>query len=297
MFSRIPLGRPFGIGVYVHWTFFLLPLWRFFAVSEIPFAFDLALLVGVFACVVLHELGHALTARRIGIPTRDITLYPIGGVARLERMSDKPWEELWIAIGGPAVNVAILALLVAAGLAAVALAGPAAVFDSLPGQYFLVLGAANVLLIGFNMLPAFPMDGGRVFRAVLAMWLGQLRATRIAAGVGVVIATLLGLLGVAGLVFGTPLPFLVLIAAFIIFAGQMELRAVEHRHRQARWDGFDVALPARRGRHAETVAPAETARAAEPVPGFLFPPRIAVYTWDSEAGVWVRDPGPQLSER
>src|SRR5437588_12672293 len=109
------LGNVFGIGIYVHWSFLLLPAWAFLnnlGVGGLPLAFYVvALLCTVFGCVVLHELGHALMARRFGIGTRDITLYPIGRVARLERMSERPWEEFWIAVAGPAVNVVLFSLL------------------------------------------------------------------------------------------------------------------------------------------------------------------------------------------
>src|SRR6266446_5240096 len=117
MFRSWKLGTAFGIGIYVHWTFLLLPLYLVFSGGGPghgpAVAYILALIAAVFGCVVLHELGHALTARRFGIGTRDITLYPIGGVARLERMSERPWEEFWIAVAGPAVNVGIAAVLAA----------------------------------------------------------------------------------------------------------------------------------------------------------------------------------------
>src|SRR5262249_40693315 len=108
------IGRFWGIELFVHWTFFLLPLYVFLMTASrgVPVAlFFVAGVLLLFGCVVLHEFGHALTARRFGIPTRDITMYPIGGVARMERMSEKPWEEFWIAIAGPMVNV-VIALLI-----------------------------------------------------------------------------------------------------------------------------------------------------------------------------------------
>src|SRR6202035_39337 len=111
----IKIGRFFGINLFIHWTFWLLPLWVVYThaaePNSGPLAFLLALLGALFGCVVLHEYGHALAARFFGIATRDVTLYPIGGVARLERMSEKPWEEFWIAVAGPAVNVVIAGLL------------------------------------------------------------------------------------------------------------------------------------------------------------------------------------------
>src|SRR5262245_59015999 len=116
MFRSWNLGKAFGINIYVHWSFVLLlgfvvlSGWNQAGIASA--GYDAALVLSLFGCVVLHELGHALMARRFGIGTRDITLYPIGGIARLERMSERPWEEFWIAIAGPAVNVAIAILLV-----------------------------------------------------------------------------------------------------------------------------------------------------------------------------------------
>src|SRR5262245_53956971 len=117
MNRSLKLGTAFGIGIYVHWSFLLLPAWVFLSTWGIfgpsMIVYLLALLAAIFGCVVLHELGHALMARQFGIRTRDITLYPIGGVARLERMSERPSEEFWIAVAGPAVNVVIAGLLFA----------------------------------------------------------------------------------------------------------------------------------------------------------------------------------------
>ncbi len=172
------LGTAFGIGIYVHWTFLLVPLYVLLTASTSGGAdsvlFPLTFVAALFGCVVLHELGHALMARRFGIGTHDITLLPIGGVARLERMSEKPWEEFWIAIAGPAVNVVIAAAL-ALGLY---LAPGWAVYESALVQLAGYLLTANIMLVVFNLIPAFPMDGGRVFRAVLTPWLGRLRERR-----------------------------------------------------------------------------------------------------------------------
>src|SRR5262245_5986314 len=193
------IGTAFGIGIYVHWTFLLLPACLIVtglgAVHGPVLLFVLALVGAVFGCVVLHELGHALAARRFGIATRDITLYPIGGVARLERMSEKPWEEFWIAVAGPAVNLLI------AGLLGFFLTFSRAVHQVVPlpplGLEFLtMLMFLNLGLVAFNLVPAFPMDGGRVLRALLALRLGQLRATQIAVNIGMVLAVLMGVVGI-----------------------------------------------------------------------------------------------------
>jgi Zn-dependent protease len=227
------LGTAFGIGIYVHWTFLLLLGYVFFKTLDFgpPAAvFMMALVLAVFACVVLHELGHALAARRFGIGTRDITLYPIGGVARLERMSERPMEELVIAMAGPAVNVVIACLLF--GL--LWLAGSPVFHDltaSLGHADFLsALLVLNLWLVLFNLVPAFPMDGGRVLRALLALRLGHVRATRIAAALGVVMAALMLIWG-----FAWDAPTAMLVAVFVFFAGQQELAAVLQREEERRW--------------------------------------------------------------
>jgi Zn-dependent protease len=231
MFKSWRLGKLFDIPVYVHPTFLLLPLLVLLQSPGglVPSLFVLSLVAAIFGCVLLHEFGHALAARAYGIGTRDITLYPIGGVARLDRMSEKPSEELVIALAGPAVNVAIAALL-APFLFLFALTGAlsasATGLLALVGQFLLGLCVSNVVLVLFNLVPAFPMDGGRVLRALLSMGLGQLRATEIAAKVGFVMAVLLAL---AALYFGNPM--LLVVAVFVIFAGQQELLALRHRAR------------------------------------------------------------------
>ncbi len=218
------IGRFAGIDVYVHATFFLLIGWigLSYWLQENTIAAVISgvgFILALFASVVLHEYGHALTARRFGVRTRDITLYPIGGVARLERIPDDPKQELWVAIAGPAVNVVIAGvLLLWLGLTS-ALSSVADV--SLTGGGFLErLMMTNLLLVGFNLIPAFPMDGGRVLRALLAMRLEYTRATQIAASIGQAIAFLFGFIGL----FSNP--FLVFIALFVWIGAQSEAQTV-----------------------------------------------------------------------
>jgi Zn-dependent protease/predicted transcriptional regulator len=213
------LARIAGIDVYAHATFLMLLVWigvmhwldgrTVGAVVE-----GLGFVLALFACIVLHEFGHALTAARYGIKTRDITLLPIGGVARLERMPEHPGQELRVALAGPAVNVVIAALL----FAWLQLSGdwqPAGELSVARGGFVERVMVINGALALFNMLPAFPMDGGRVLRALLAIRLPYTRATELAALIGQAMAILFG---VAGL-FGNP--FLIFIALFVwIGAGQ-----------------------------------------------------------------------------
>jgi Zn-dependent protease len=231
MFRSIRLGSAFGIPLYLHPSFFLLPLlalaWGRRG-GPSGMIFEQVLLLALFGCVLLHELGHALAARAFGIRTRDITLYPIGGVARLESTGHSPWQEVCVALAGPAVNVAVVALLaplaffaLAAGLLDLAdpLAGPLTAL----GTFVTSLAVVNAGLVAFNLLPVFPMDGGRVLRAVLAMTMSHLRATEIAATLGLFAA---GGMALVGLLWD---PALVLVAAFVAFAGQQELAALRQR--------------------------------------------------------------------
>jgi Zn-dependent protease/CBS domain-containing protein len=207
------IGSLVGIPVRVHATFWLLLGWIAFShivqghgVAAI--SAGLLLILSIFACVVLHELSHALTARRFGIGTRDITLLPIGGVAHLDKMPEKPSQELVVALAGPVMSLVIAgALFVTSAL----LNAPTG-FEGLQlvgGPFLTKLMWFNVALAGFNLLPAFPMDGGRVLRATLAMHMDRGRATDLAARIGQGMAVLFG---VWGFFFN---PVLVIIAAFV----------------------------------------------------------------------------------
>lgn len=214
------IGRLAGINVYMHATFLLLILFVLFidfshhgdAVSA---AIGVVFVLIVFAFVVLHELGHALTARRYGVQTRDIILLPIGGVARLERMPEKPKEELAVAIAGPLVNVAI-ALGLLGVLLAIGVHPQLSDFRGMSGGFLENLMIVNVWLVAFNLLPAFPMDGGRVLRALLATRMDYPRATKLAARVGQGMAVIFGIVGL----FTDP--FLVFIAIFVWMGAEAE---------------------------------------------------------------------------
>ncbi len=238
MFRNTELGKIAGIDVRIHWTFWMLML--FYVLSS---ALSGGLLSGVmvgltfalvFLCVVAHEFGHAFAARAFGIPTHDITLLPIGGLARLARMPDKPSQELIIALAGPAVNVVIVM-----GLMCFL---PLRKLVELSQNPVLVLGdslfenllVANVVLVLFNLLPAFPMDGGRVLRSLIAMGTTHLRATEIAVRVGRWMAVAFVLLGL--LYFGSI--SLVLVGLFVFLAGTSELMQARQKavaQHQANW--------------------------------------------------------------
>lgn len=220
-----PLGRFFGIELSVHSTFFLLLIWiaweHYKAQGSVGAAVaGVAFVLLIFGCVVLHEYGHALTARRFGISTRDIILLPIGGVARLERMPEKPAQELLVAIAGPAVNVVIVVLCATW----IFLTRPFEPFNALSmtdGPLLERLLFVNVVLVVFNMIPAFPMDGGRVLRALLAMRIDYVRATQVAATIGQGFALLLGFWGL----FANPM--LIFIALFVWIGAAQESSMVE----------------------------------------------------------------------
>lgn len=216
-----------GITVSIHWTFSLIILWiiyiNFRAGLDVwQIGWSVLFVLSLFVCVTLHEFGHAMAARRYGIKTKDITLYPIGGVARLEKMPEKPVQELVVAFAGPLVNVVIMLLLLPFMLHFN--------FETDANENALVIGADNFLpMVGivniwlalFNLIPAFPMDGGRVLRALLAMKTDRVSATATAALIGKVIAV--GFI-IAGFYVN---PFLIFIGLFIIIGAQAEAEMVK----------------------------------------------------------------------
>ncbi|MGE5177108.1 MAG: site-2 protease family protein [Hyphomicrobiales bacterium] len=222
------IAKVAGIPVRIHATFALIPIWFFFSDlwsgSGVTRALlGVVLVLSVFGCVVLHEFGHALTARRYGVRTRDITLFPIGGVARLERIPERPSQEIAVAFAGPAVNVVIAAVLFGFLALRFHQAPPPSVL-ALQGDFFVQLFEINIFLAIFNLIPAFPMDGGRVLRALLATRFEYVRATSIAATVGQAIAFGFGLLGLMG-----QQPILLLIALFVFLGAGQEAAAVRMR--------------------------------------------------------------------
>lgn len=220
------IGSIAGTQVRIHITFLLFLGWIFFASyasgGQQAAISSLIFMLLLFACVLLHEFGHIFTARGFGVKTPDVTLLPIGGLARLERIPEEPREEFLIAIAGPLVNVVIavgLMFFAGAHIDATALAAVESAKVSLIDR----LAAVNLFLALFNMIPAFPMDGGRVLRALLATRLGFVRATEIAAFIGQGFAFALGFAGL----FGNPM--LIFIAIFVYLAASGEAHSVAMR--------------------------------------------------------------------
>jgi len=220
------IGTFGGTQLRVHVTFALLLLWIWFVQYRIGGAAEawqgVIFIIAVFVCVVLHEFGHILAARRYGIRTPDITLLPIGGLARLERMPDKPGQELVIAIAGPLVNVVIAVLIYAVLGYSVGLEHIAEI-ENPRADFFVRLAGVNIFLVVFNLIPAFPMDGGRVLRALLATRIPWARATQIAATVGQGLAFAFGFFG---LLYN---PLLIFIAIFVYLAAAAEAQTAQIR--------------------------------------------------------------------
>lgn len=227
----LQLARIAGIKIFIHWTFVILMVWIVFSQWQQGKSWDQVAMAAffiliIFGCVVLHELGHALMARKFNIKTRDITLLPIGGLARLEKIPEEPKQELWVALAGPAVNIAISAVLL--GYFSVFQPGdlnPQLLsLDQISADTFLVnLLMVNLFLALFNLIPAFPMDGGRVFRALLSFKFSRVAATRMAVALGQFVA-----IGFAfiGLLYN---PILLLIAIFVYLGAQFELEQVQQK--------------------------------------------------------------------
>jgi Zn-dependent protease/CBS domain-containing protein len=220
----VTIGRFGGTALKVHATFLLLLAWIWFSAllqGGAAAAWNSVLFIFLlFVCVTLHEFGHILVARHYGVQTPEVTLLPIGGVASLESMPEKPSQELAISVAGPLVNVAIAILLFL-------------ILGKIEPDYMMRLddthisllarlAAANLVLVVFNLLPAFPMDGGRVLRALLAMRFGAVKATQIAATIGQALAFALGFLGL----FGNPLLIFIAIFVYIAAAGEAQMASL-----------------------------------------------------------------------
>jgi Zn-dependent protease/predicted transcriptional regulator len=231
MKGSFKLGKIAGIGLFIHWTFSLLILFVVYVNYKAgqnltQILWSILFILCIFITVLMHELGHALTAKNFSIKTKDITLLPIGGLARLERLPEKPSEELMVAFAGPFVNI-VLALITS-------------MFITLPntseemvaqlengvnaGNFFLNFYLVNIVLAVFNLIPAFPMDGGRVLRAILSYKLERHHATKIAARIGQVLA-----LGFVFLGFYSN-PFLIFIGIFVFMGAQIESEYTETKY-------------------------------------------------------------------
>lgn len=246
----LSLGRVAGIKVFIHWTFLILIGWIIMqnALQGQPaeqILWAVSFVLALFLCVFLHELGHALAARRYDISTRDITILPIGGLARLENMPEAPRQELVVALAGPAVNFLIAGLLFV-----VVNFFPAhrESFDltTIDGNTFLyTLFSANLILAVFNLIPAFPMDGGRVLRALISFKFSRIKATRIAAAIGQILAIFFV---IVGLFYN---PILLLIGFFIFLGAQAEAKFTEIRSLMHGYHIYDVLMKDYKALHVE----------------------------------------------
>ncbi len=258
MGGSFKIGRFSGIDVRVHWTFFL--LLAFFAFlgyqasgSAVGALTSGVTIVALFLCVLLHEFGHSLVAQRLGIEIHSITLLPLGGVSNLESLPEKPADEVKITLAGPLVNVVLAPIFFGVGLLFGAVPRmPADLFMGIGsvGQFFFYLGYLNVVLAVFNLLPAFPLDGGRILRALLATRLGALRATDISSAVGQLFAVAFFIIG---LITGDLL--LALVAVFIYFGATGEAQMVRQ---QEKTRGLTVSDVMGTKPRTETVTPYHT---------------------------------------
>ena len=247
--GALRLGTALGIPIRVHFTFLLLLFWfgAISAGSGDGFFGGVVFILLLFGCVVLHELGHAVMAKRFDVETREIVLYPIGGVARLDRMPSGK-AELFIALAGPAVNLVLAGMLFGVLLLRESqIPASAAALLGDDASVLWQLLTANLTLFFFNLVPAFPMDGGRVLRATLSLFLGQPKATRIAAFVGQAMAVLFAILAV----YPPPMRPMLLLIAFFVFLGAGQEAAFERgrsamaglRARDAMVTKFETVAP------------------------------------------------------
>ncbi len=221
MKNALTIGNLFGIRIVIHWTFLILIAYIVIVSfkqgdTTLQILESIIFVLTIFGCVVLHEIGHALAARRYGINTRSITLLPIGGLASLDKIPEEPQRELFVAIAGPLVNIGIAGIIYAFLILTGSMPS-----DFLNGilsstRFLPSLLAVNLLLAIFNLIPAFPMDGGRLLRAALSFRFDRIKATLIATRVGQLFAVLFAVYGF----FNNP--FLVIIAVFIFIAAQAE---------------------------------------------------------------------------
>ncbi len=223
------LGRPFGIKVSVHWTFTLLIAWIVFislnrGLEPMQIVMHILFVLALFVCVVLHEFGHSLVAIKFGGKVESITLLPIGGMANMSEMPEKPREEFLVSAAGPAVNIVIAALLWVYLQFFHPVAMDEMSFEAITVQNFpLMLLSANLFIVIFNLIPAFPMDGGRLFRSALSIKMSRLRATRIAKDIGQVFAVLFI---ISGLFIN---PFLIIIGFFVLLGAKGEHEMIKYQ--------------------------------------------------------------------
>lgn len=230
MKGSVTIAKVFGIRIAIHWTFAILIGWVMLSGKTITESWwSIAFVLTIFLCVVLHEMGHALVAKRFGIGTNEINLLPIGGIAKIDRMPEKPIQEFAISIAGPIVNLIIAALLffpVRNELNS----GMHHALVAVNGENFVVnLFIVNISLAIFNLIPAFPMDGGRIFRALLSFKLNRVQATKIAVYLAQILAALFIIVGVSSNDYVQTSPTLLLISLFIFFGAQAELQTVSFR--------------------------------------------------------------------
>lgn len=227
MKNSLSLGKVGGIQVYVHWTFPIILLWIIFSnlsrgLNTEQVTWSVLFILALFFCVILHEFGHALAAKRFQIHTKDITIYPIGGVARMEKMPEKPVQELIVALAGPAVNFLIVVILIIFLRLTKLPTDLSIITHVTPDNFLLSLAIVNGWLAVFNLIPAFPMDGGRVLRALLSLRLNRVKATKMAASVGQLIAILFVFFGF----FNNP--FLIFIGLFVFLGAMAEAEMVKN---------------------------------------------------------------------